>query len=312
EGIDGATIDVDVNGEVYSPSLVYNGSGNYSITINCSDTIFRSYGAFNVRVNASKLNYYKKSNSSLDPIIIGNTSLIVLSPSDDSIYTTAQIFNILIQYDDVVNSTGISEAAINYSLNEGASYLGDNVTYIGSGRYNITVYASHSDFNKFGFLDLIINASKENYNNLSVSLTIHRQITTIITPSNSIDLGSVMRGLNISYAFDYSDTTGSPINETSWERIGPSYNFIAFLANNGDGDYTIRFNTTNVDVSGSPYTFMFNISSIGNETQILSITIDVTIIQTDIEDLSWTSVIARNSGLNQSITFYFNDTTNTQ
>jgi len=311
QGIDGATIDVDVDGTTYiSPSLVYVGNGNYNITIDCSDAIFSNYGAFNVRINASKLNYYTKSDSSLDPIIIGNTSLIILSPSDDSIYTTAQIFNIIIQYEDVVQSIGIPGATIEYSLNEGSSFIPDNVTYEGSGRYNITVYANHPDFNKTGFFDLIINASKQNYNNLSVSLTIHRQITTTITPNNIFDLGSVIRGLNVSYTFNYSDTDGNPIKQASENRISDSYGFIAFLENYGNGTYTMHFNTSLVDVSSSPFTYIFNISSIGNETQVISLTIDVTIIETRIENLLYSALIARNSGLNQTVKFYFNDTTN--
>ncbi len=312
QGLDGATIDVDVYGTPYtSPSLVYTGNGNYNITIDCSDGIFSSYGAFNIRVNASKLNYYIKSDS-LFPIVIGTTSLITISPSDGSIYTTKQIFNVIIEYKDVVQSTGIPGATVVYSLNEGNNYRGDNITYIGSGRYNIEIYAGHSDFNQFGFIDLIFNASKTNYKNLSILLTIHRQITTIITPSNNASLGPVMRGLNVSYSFDYSDTLGNPINEATWERISPSYNFITYLANNGDGDYTMHFDTSYVDVSGSPYIFMFNISAIGNETQVLNITIEVNVINTNIVNLSWLSTIARHSGLNQSISFYFNDTTNNE
>ncbi|KKL92809.1 hypothetical protein LCGC14_1880980, partial [marine sediment metagenome] len=315
QGISGATIEVDIDGTPYISSINVTrikdlGDGNYNITINCSDTIFRNYGLFNLRVNASKSNYYNKSES-LNPIIIGNTSLIILSPSDGSIYTTVQIFNIIVQYDDVVNGTGISNATIMYSLDEGVTFFENvNVTDEGDGRYNITLYVNHSNFSIFGFIDIIINASKQNYNNLSVSLTIHRQITTTITPSNNINLGSVIRGLNISYTFNYSDTNPNPIKQATWELVSNSFNFVPFLKNYGDGNYTMFLNTTNVDVSGSPYVYIFNISSTGNETQVISLTIDVIIIQTKIVDVAWTPIIARHSGFNQTITFYFNDTTN--
>ncbi|KKM64123.1 hypothetical protein LCGC14_1504550, partial [marine sediment metagenome] len=151
--ITGAIIEVDVDGIPYITTPVYVGNGNYNITINCSRSIFSNYGQFNIRINASKINYHNKSDSSIN-LIIGITSLTLLSPLDGSVFNTDQVFNIIIQYDDLIKLEGISGAIIMYSLNEGISYRGDNVTYIGSGQYNITVYASHSDFNKFGFLDL--------------------------------------------------------------------------------------------------------------------------------------------------------------
>ena len=309
QGISGATFEVDVDGNPYIITPFYIGNGNYNLTINCSSPVFSSYGSFNIRINASKVYYYNKSDTSLD-LIIGNTTLTPINPQDGSVFVTGQIFNITLQYWDVVQDNGIAGAIINYSLNDGISYRGDNVSYIGSGRYNITIYVSHPDFDDFGFENIIINASKQYYNNLSTIITIHRQITTTITPSNNINLGSVIRGLNISYTFNYSDTNPNPIKQATWELVSNSFNFVPFLKNYGDGNYTMFLNTTNVDVSGSPYVYIFNISSTGNETQVISLTIDVIIIQTKIVDVAWTPIIARHSGFNQTITFYFNDTTN--
>ncbi|MHA1979605.1 MAG: hypothetical protein ACTSXN_00695, partial [Promethearchaeota archaeon] len=94
-----------------------------------------------------------------------------------------------------------------------------------------------------------------------------------------------------------------------WDVIN-ALGFGAYLQNLGNGNYTMHLDSTNVAV-GIDHVFAFNISSIGNETQVLQLTIDVTIIQTDAENISYIQEIARNSGLNQSIRFYFNDTTNT-
>ncbi|KKL52601.1 hypothetical protein LCGC14_2283830, partial [marine sediment metagenome] len=255
QGISAATIEIDVNGNPYIITPFYIGNGNYNITINCSRPIFSSYGSFSIRINASKVNYYNKTDSSLN-LIIGNTTLTLTNPQDGSVFVTGQIFNITLQYFDVVQESGIAGAIINYSLDDGNNYRGDNVSYIGSGRYNITIYASHPEFDGFGFQDIIINASKQDYNNLSTILTIHRQITTTITPWNNKDLGSVIRGLNISYTFNYSDTNGNPIKQASWENMSNSFNLISFLKNYGDGNYTMFLNTTNVDVSGSPYVYI--------------------------------------------------------
>ncbi|KKL72151.1 hypothetical protein LCGC14_2087780, partial [marine sediment metagenome] len=155
-----------------------------------------------------------------------------------------------------------------------------------------------------------INASKQYYNNLSTILSIHRQITTLIDPSNSFNLGSVIRGLNVTYTFNYSDNKASFIIGASWSETSPYYGFIPFLKDWGNGTYTIYLNTSNANVAASPFTFIFNISAIGNETQVISLDIDVTIIQTKIEGLTWNSPIARFLGLNQTVNFYFNDTVN--
>ncbi|MCJ7649853.1 MAG: hypothetical protein MUP85_14665, partial [Candidatus Lokiarchaeota archaeon] len=72
----------------------------------------------------------------------------------------------------------------------------------------------------------------------------------------------------------------------------------------------MHLDSTNVAVTGVPYVFVFNVSYVGNETQIIQLTIDVTIIETNVENISYIQEIARNSGINQSIRFYFNDTTN--
>jgi hypothetical protein len=311
QGITGATITIEVGGSLHATSWEDIGGGDYNITITCSDPIFGSFGYFSLRINASRQYYYESSNSSLD-LIIGNTSLTVLAPSDGSIFIDRQVFNITVKYNDVVKDQGILGADINYSLNEGVSYRTDNVTYLGNGEYNITIYANHSDFQKFGFLDIIINASKQFYNNLSKTLTIHRQISTSITPSNTPDLGSVIRGLNISYTFDYSEIPLTPIIGASWTQISPGYGFSVSLKDWANGTYTIRLDTTNVNVAGSPFTYIFNVFATGNETQTISLTIDVTIIQTAIENLKWNLNFARNAHLNQTISFFFRDTTNNQ
>ncbi|GAH03954.1 unnamed protein product, partial [marine sediment metagenome] len=74
----------------------------------------------------------------------------------------------------------------------------------------------------------------------------------------------------------------------------------------------MHLNSSFVTVSGSFQLFEFNISSIGNETQIITLQVDVQIIHTQLQDVTWNSLIARNSGLNQTVNFYFNDTTNNQ
>jgi len=309
-GITGATVTVEVDGTAYIPaSLDDNLDGYYNISIDCSDLIFSNYKVFAIRINVSLVNYYNQT-TTLNTLIVGNESLNVIAPNSGAVYIEGQSFDIAVEYLDTILGTGIDGATVEYSLDGGSTFRQDNVVYIGSGQYNITVDVSDSNFTSYGFVDIYIDASKQFYENRSTTYTFHRQITTQITPLNIIDLGSVMKGLNVSYTFNYSDTTGKPIAQANWSPIGASFGFQAFLQNRGDGNYTMHLDSTNVGVFGSPYTISFNISSTGNETQIVQMTIDVLIIQTEAIYVSSISEIARNSGLNQSVRFYFNDTTN--
>ncbi|NHJ20008.1 MAG: hypothetical protein EAX91_03620 [Candidatus Lokiarchaeota archaeon] len=309
-GISGATITVDIGGTVYNPTALTDyGDGNYDLIIDCSDVIFSSYGVFPIRINATKTNYYNQTYT-LDTLIVGNESLSVQAPNSGAVYTIGQSFDITIEYIDTILSTGIDGATIEYSLNGGSTFNSTGVNSIGPGQYNITIYASDADFVSFGFVDVIIDASKQYYENRSTTYTFHRQITTQIAPQNAVDLGTVIKGLNITYTFNYSDTNLKSIDRVNWTRISAEANFGAWLENLGNGNYTMHLDTTNVLVTGVPYVYEFIVYAVGNETQTLSLTVNVLIIDTDVTVNSYIPLIARNSGLNQTVKFYFNDTTN--
>jgi hypothetical protein len=309
-GISGASINLDVGGIVYNPTALTDyGDGNYDMTVDCSDAIFSSYGVFPIRVNVSKTNYYNQTNT-LDTLIVGNESLTVLAPNSGAVYITGQSFDIAIEYLDTILSTGINGATIEYSLNGGSTFKSTGVSSVGPGQYNITINVNDADFISFGFVDIIIDASKQHYENRTTTYTFHRQITTQIAPRNVEDLGTVIKGLNVTYTFNYSDTNLKPINRVNWTRTSAEDNFGAWLENLGNGNYTMHLDTTNVLVTGVPYVYEFIVYAVGNETQTLSLTVDVLIIDTDVTVNSYIPLIARNSGLNQTVKFYFNDTTN--
>jgi len=311
-GISGARISVYVGNEDYTSNanVFDNGDGYYNITIDCSDSVFHKYQTFTIRVNASLENYYNQSNTE-DASIVGETLIVVLGPPLKTPYVLGQYFNITIQYNDTVRNKGISGATIQYKLDPTAAFKSPtNTYYMGVGKYKIPVYTSDADFVGFGFKTIVINASKANYTMVSTTFVFHRQINTTIAPSNYKDLGEVTRGLNVTYTFNYSDYTGKPISKLNWSIVGSSYNFKIHFQNLGNGNYTIHINTTNVNVAGSPYTLTFNVSALGNESQVIRVRINVKIIYTSLEQVSWKNLIARNSGLNQTFKFYFNDTVN--
>ncbi|MFX1414220.1 MAG: hypothetical protein ACFFA2_10325, partial [Promethearchaeota archaeon] len=309
-----------LNISVYSPILrEMNHTNVLDISTGAPNTVFsvstwdisvdaRDYGVFkaqmiwNNNTAAGFLDYFFT--------IVADTEFTVLDPPGGRIYKSGESFEISIQYRDIIKPEGLSDATIEYSLN--GTYKSKNVAYLGSGIYNITIYVDDPDFTKFGYITIPIRASKQFYVNLTTSFMFHRQITTIITPGNSADLGDVIRGQNVSYTFNYADTLTNPITEASWSVVGSSYGFDSFLKNEGGGGYTMHLDTDNVNVAGSPYFFTFEIYSIGNETQIIQLRVNVQIITTRIESTSWIPNIPRNSGLNQTFQFYFNDTTNDQ
>ncbi|GAG79424.1 unnamed protein product [marine sediment metagenome] len=229
QGINGATIDIDVDGSVYSPlSLFDYGNGYYNITVDCSDPIFSNYGSFQMRINATKLNYYKSVDSSFE-LIVGNTTLTRLSPPLNSPYVSGESFNITIFYRDVVQDSGINGATIDIDV-DGSVYTPLSLFDYGNGYYNITIDVDNAQFGStYGFRTIKINASKTHYNNVSIDFIFHRQISTKIAPNIFKDLGSVIRGLNVSYTFNYSDTADKPITQASWSIVNNSDGFVAYL-----------------------------------------------------------------------------------
>jgi hypothetical protein len=219
-----------------------------------------------------------------------------------------------VEYIDTILSSGIDGANIEYSRDGGFTFW-DNpskITPLGSGKYIITVDVSDGNFTEYGFVDVIIEASKQFYENTTTIYTFHRQIRTQISSSGSTDLGTVIKGLNATYTFDYEEfyTPSTLIREASWTQLSSPVGFTSHLQDYGNGTYTMHLDTTNVLVTGVPYVFEFNIFAVGNETQVIQLTVDVLIIRTEVVNVSYISEIARNSGLNQSLRFYFNDTTN--
>jgi len=307
--------DGTVNLSVYSPrprnmdhtNTTSVGSSNTIFTI--SDWVIADdadvYGLYKVQMfwnNESAAGFYESYLT-----IAGDTELNVLNPPENKIYKSGESFQIQIQYNDTRLVEGVLDAEINYSLNNWIDSRYDNINYLGDGKYNITINVNDLQFPEFGFVDIQINASKKFYVNFTRTYTFHRQILTSITPNNIRNLGSVMRGSNVSYTFNYSDSNSNPIRQASYIVTNNS-GFLPFLRNDGNGNYTMQLDTDNVDVTGYPKWFEFSVSAVGNETQDIRLIINVQIISTSIVNPNWDLEIVRKSGFNQSYTFFFNDT----
>ncbi|MHA2181767.1 MAG: hypothetical protein ACXAAH_10120, partial [Promethearchaeota archaeon] len=320
EGIDGGLAKIYVKElsastyQEYSATPDPFGIGYYNFTVDCSDTLFDPYGKYNIKINITKLNYYYVE-TIIEEVIIGNTTLTILDPTGILDYDEDEVFDIVIEYKDHTKDTGINGSIISYRLN-GAGFRSDSYIDNLDGTYTITVDVSDADFgSNYGDVNIIIWANKTNYINLTKTLTFERRILTNITPSNAPSLIEAIKGNTVSYSFNYTDRLGNPIdNYLDFELISPSQNFVFTPVNDGGGEYTIELNTSQVLVIPTPYTLNFSIYAFGNQSQEISLTILITIIQTEIEIDSWNDYadFARSTLINISIDFYFNDTTNTQ
>ncbi|TFF96856.1 MAG: hypothetical protein EU547_05875 [Promethearchaeota archaeon] len=319
-GIAQGEVFIYVNNSPYEPISQFDfNNGTYEITLNASEGVFydhssERYGEITLLVELSK-NYYHNSSNSIAINILGDTRADILYPSENSPFVSGDTFNITVEYiDDILDRGGISEADISYSLN-GTGYKSENVDSIGEGKYNITIAVNDTDFgdlySDYGYRTIKINLSKSSYEEQQISYTFHRQIQTKILPSNIKDLGSILRGQNVSYTFNYSDNRNQSIIGANYSIITNSYGFEDYLQDHQNGNYTLNLDSDNVE-AGTVYDFKFNFSAVGNETQIITLTINVTITHTNINSVEFDKEIARNSGFNQSISFYFNDTTNNE
>jgi len=319
EGIDGGVAKIyvkEVSASSYQEYIpVKNdpiGAGDYNITVDCSDPLFNPYGKYNIKINITKSHYYTAEDI-LGEIVVGNTTLTILNPIGPVSYVEDESFDIIIEYEDHTLTSGIDGADITYTIN-GTGYISNNWIDNSDGTYNINIDAGDVDFgNNYGYVDIIIRANKTNYINLTRTLTFERQILTQITPFNNPPLVEVMKGVNVTYTFNYSDTSGNPIVEyDNFQRTSPFVGFQYHLRNDGNGNYTLDIDTSNIGVIVDPYSLNFSISVFGNQSQKISLTILVTIKQTNIEIESWNNNadFARSTWTNVSIDFYFNDTTN--
>ncbi len=298
--------------EEYLISEVEYGVGNYNFTIYCSDNIFYPYGKYDIKINITKTNYYAAQDIILG-VVIGNTTLTILDPTGTVSYVEDETFDISVFYEDHTRPGGIINANITYSI-EGNSYRSDNILPDGPGIYNITINANDAEFgSNYKYVDILIRANKSNYINLTRTFTFERQILTQITPSNTPAQIQVIRGVNATYTFNYLDILTNPIVKfTTFENITSLGDYKVNIKNNGGGSYTLDVLTANVLVTGTPDVINFSIYAFGNQSQEISLTILVTIIQTRIESISWNDAadFARSTRIDISIDFYFNDTTN--
>jgi len=169
----------DLNLSVYSPSPQYlNHSKILDISILSSSDEFLVSG-WDVSLNVSQYGIFKIEISWNNDTaagflesyltIYGDTDLILGLPK--TTFDSGDIFNMTVFYNDTGQDLGIEADVFSYQIGAGRIRTTENVTYIGNGNYTITFSCNDTDFN-YGLNTIIVNTTKQYYNNQSESVSI--------------------------------------------------------------------------------------------------------------------------------------------
>ena len=279
-----------------------NGDGSYDLILNTSNVLGQGSTPYVITFNISSL-YNETQVYSINLFVYNRTELILILPDRDIEIYSEVYFNITIFYNDIDQQAGIVGASIEYDIN-GNGYQSTNITDCGNGYYNITIFAGDIKFD-YGYNIITINANKTYYNNQTLKYWFHKVIRTNITIFP--DLYIVIRGTNATFQINYTNIDGNTIENAIIQviNINPNFEWSYKFEN---GNYTIELDTTNVNVG--PYMCTFNITAVGNETQIFNLNVEIFQIQTGIIIIDYNGTLVRWQGFDQSIIFYFNDTDN--
>lgn len=156
------------------------------------------------------------------------------------------------------------------------------------------------------------------YNDTAVGF--NETILTIIPEANTaiIDItknytgvNRLIRGQNITYTFNYSDTDlNVGIKFANISELYIASGFTSFSKHDADGNYTIMLDTDTVDVSQSPFEYKIRISKLGYKPQTITLNIEVILTQVKISVISFNDTLYRKDNPTQTIKIYVNDTVN--
>jgi len=273
--------------------------GSWNITENATD-----YGSF--KVQSTWNNDTAAGFLEVPLIILGETEVILYEPEMYREYLDSDDpFNITIYFNDTFNDSAIDCATINYSI-AGQDWQNTTVNNGTAGFYNITVDPTNVTINH-GFNNVTLQANKKYHNNQTFIYWFKKVAgTKVINPYPA--LNTITRGHNATFQINYSTILDIPLNDSIIKEVDLNPSFIWSSIPDGNGNYTIELNTTNVDVG--LYACKFNITSEDNQTQDFTLNLQITIDQTQIVVLNYNPTLVRWQEFDQSITFYFNDTSN--
>ncbi|MFX0141102.1 MAG: hypothetical protein ACFFDN_46115, partial [Candidatus Hodarchaeota archaeon] len=283
----------DINLSVYSPVAI-NNLLNFSLSNNSfiagkkiffgnwdiSDNVTQ-YGVFRI-----KLGWNNNTDAGFleDTIeIVADTALKILEPPPDTVFDVNEIFNITISFNDTGQSQYISDADVQYKINNGPySTINENVQYINNGEYIITFDCNNTQFN-YGPNTITVKAGGTYYNNQTETLDLK-----ILGLTDLFNTTSVRQSFNSTETFVVSLFFNDTIKESG-----------------------ISGATRSVFINGTPYT---PISNIDNLDGSYDITIDCDANYFDSQDYGYFNLsfsLEKSYHYNKTIWFKINIKGNT-
>ncbi|MGV9203569.1 MAG: hypothetical protein ACOC44_06035, partial [Promethearchaeia archaeon] len=274
-------------GNGYTDVTVYNaGNGTYWFLNATSPNLISSIdmylkGTDETITNASKSSVvvFNVSFSQFIPTDSGTLNLSVYSPeSNDNLNFTAEISDFDGGEEVSIAEWDVSENATVFNEDYRVQALWNNETSAGFREANLTI---------FDEVDTLLEAPET-------------EITAI-------------RGQNITYTCNYTDNTteegieGALISET----YKPS-SIQSFIKEDGNGNYTIQLNTSQVNVLNSPLHYNFTVSKVAKVPQNVSLTLHIQKTQTNLTIYKFNQSLYRKDNPTQEVLLHVNDTVNDQ
>ena len=266
------------------------------------------YGRFRVQArwnNGTEAGFREKNIT-----VIGNTEITPINSENDQEYYTNETFNITVLYRDSARSTPIGNARVFNGTKELKAPI--PITNSTPGYYFLPVNTSYYDY---GLNEIVFTVNQTYYQNQTLTFRFYKVIETDTNPSNAnpINLGNKFRDQNFNFTFNYTTFTGIMVPNAQWENTSASYGFVGSLARLGNGNYTLQLNTSKVQARSNPYAYSFRVYKLGNESQTFNLLMTVLLPKTGFVNLSYNLVDSVvQSGLNLTVSFYFNDTLKNQ
>ena len=265
-------------------SLIDLGTGEYTLNFDTHDA-FSLAGTYSFIISANRSNYESQQ---LTVSLSISTIPMNLSTSNTEISVFwEEEFTLSINLIDGRNGIALTTATVSYFVTGTGSYS-DTGTLTHdeghSGTYRILF--STLTFDQAGIYTFVISAVNESYINAATTITviIDTRKTEISTPSTEIGISyddSFYLNItitDISYPTSPSSIDGAIVG---YSASGPnSYTRIGTLSYNADGNYLIQFNAADDFPQEGTYNFLITATKNQYETQQVSITVNINIINT--------------------------------
>lgn len=279
-----ATIDWDYDSNQAMSEVSGGGYTNYTFSINTSKVA--SLGQYQINFDVSHVNYSSQT-LSFDLIIKEiNTSINSADYIDPIELYWEENFTFTINYTDVVNNYAISGADVYYYIFGDPTFTPHPLTETATpGIYSITL--NSTDFGQAGEYNFQILAEKEFYKTSQVWITVDISIvpTEFTTPESNI---AITWGESFTISTTFMDIRGAAVAITdgnvSVDFTGPNgYENHTQLSHTGNGDYNITYSAENHTFpEAGTYTFVVTATKNQYETQVLTISVDIAIVQTSL------------------------------